>query len=237
MRARSSAAVPPDPTLACRRASRDPVLAHQHQEEALQHGRPRARLTVASSASAYEAKKRSAMPAAAAPKRPPNPMLDRRRTCRRSQQRPSACRPRRRRSLDVDRRAPTRVVPPRRRPPRRHATPRGCPLHRSDRAASREEKKWSNRPCCLWDARRGPSYDRCLRGRLYMQRPEELRQGLGRVLAAGDRPAVQRHALYPRHDRPVFGERSEGAPSRTGTGIGRGRRAARNGSHWRSLNW
>ncbi len=47
---------------------------------------------------------------------------------------------------------------------------------------------------------------RRLGGRLHMQRLEEGRQDVGRMVAAGDRAVVQRHPLNPCHDGPDLGE-------------------------------
>ena len=229
---------PPDPTLACRRVSRDPPFwPISIRKRLFSTARPRARLPTPHQPLRTRRRSGQPCPPVAAPKRPPNPLLDRRRTCRRSQQRPLASRPRRRRLLDVNRHAPTRVVPPRRRPPRRHSTPHGCPWYPSRLRRRRGRRRnGRSRPCCLWDARRGPSYRPVPPGGAGKC---SVRRNSARVSAACSPRVIdpQSSGMPGTHVMTVqvFGERSEGAPSRTGTGIGSGRRAARNGQPIRTL--
>jgi hypothetical protein len=155
---------------------------------------------------------------------------DRRRTCHRSRRCPRAFRPRRRRSRDGGRRAPTLAGPATRGPQRRR--PRR-PDAGSDVVGGNGLEEVLEAVRAVPGMGSAVGSDRCLGRCLHVERPEETRQRAGRMGAAADRAVVQRAPTSSQSsawEAPV----RRAAP---GPGTGSGRREASTGSHRRSLSW
>ena len=137
-----------------------------------------------------------------------------------------------RRSRDAVRRAPKPAGPatrePRRRRPRRPGRRR-----QPSRSASTDPGNGRSVPGSPRGERRG-RYRPVRRRALHVQRPQERRQGPGRVLAASDRPQSSGDARHPRHDRPQLRETLRRArrcgPGQGSAAAGAGRATAANGA-------